>query len=104
MTSINHKAWLWTQKTVGSIPWLFIEDKYTALRKSDRSNITKPVRMVLGALTIQIEFQYSDAEPINQIHENPFDASLMVHFRKTSLFRDSDIVFSWMLSIWGYIQ
>ena len=87
----------WVKKA-DSIPWSVIEDKYAALFNSDRGNIAKPVRMALGALIIQSEFQYSDIETVNQIRENPylqyfvglhsykdekpFDASLMVHFRK----------------------
>jgi len=87
----------WVKKAA-SIPWSVIEDKYAALFNSDRGNIAKPVRMALGALIIQSEFQYSDIETVNQIRENPylqyfvglhsykdekpFDASLMVHFRK----------------------
>nr|WP_270274797.1 transposase [Enterococcus casseliflavus] len=87
----------WVKKAA-TIPWSVIEDKYAALFKSDRGNIAKPVRMALGALIIQNEFQYADIEVVNQIRENPylqyfvglpsykdekpFDASLMVHFRK----------------------
>ena len=87
----------WVKKA-DSIPWSVIEDKYAALFNSDRGNIAKPVRMALGALIIQSEFQYADTEVVNQIRENPylqyfvglpsykdekpFDASSMVHFRK----------------------
>ena len=87
----------WVKKA-DSIPWSVIEDKYAALFSSDRGNIAKPVRMALGALIIQSEFQYADTEVVNQIRENPylqyfvglpsykdekpFDASSMVHFRK----------------------
>ena len=61
--------------------------------------MAKPLRLALGALIIQQEYGYSDEELTLQIQENPylqyfcgyscfddskppFDASLMVHFRK----------------------
>ena len=61
----------WVKKA-DSIPWSVIEDKYAALFNSDRGNIAKPVRMALGALIIQSEFQYADTEVVNQIRENPY--------------------------------
>ena len=95
LTMNQENRWV---KKADSIPWSVIEDKYAALFNSDRGNIAKPVKMALGALIIQSEFQYADIEVVNQIRENPylqyfvglpsykdekpFDASSMVHFRK----------------------
>ena len=71
----------WVKKA-DSIPLSVIEDKYAALFNSDRGNIAKPMRMALGALMIQSEFQYSDIETVRRF----FDGT----FPQTSLFRDSD--------------
>jgi len=80
------------------IPWDEIETRYASLFKSRKGNVAKPLRLALGALIIQTEYQYSDAEVPLQIQETPclqyfcglpeyrdrlpFDASLMVYFRK----------------------
>ena len=81
------------------IPWRKIEGRYAALFPSKTGNVAKPLRLALGALIIQQEYGYSDEELTLQIQENPylqyfcgyscfddskppFDASLMVHFRK----------------------
>ena len=81
------------------IPWRKIEGRYAALFPSKPGNVAKPLRLALGALIIQQEYGYSDEELTLQIQENPylqyfcgyscfddskppFDASLMVHFRK----------------------
>ena len=80
------------------IPWDEIEKRYASLFKSHKGNVAKPLRMALGALLIQTEYQYPDAEMPLQIQENPylqyfcglpeytdkkpFDSSLMVYFRK----------------------
>lgn len=81
------------------IPWDRIEGRYAALFPSKTGNVAKPLRLALGALIIQQEYSYSDEELTLQIQENPylqyfcgypgfddskppFDASLMVHFRK----------------------
>ena len=81
------------------IPWRKIEGRSAALFPSNSGNVAKPLRLALGALIIQQEYGYSDEELTLQIQENPylqyfcgyscfddskppFDASLMVHFRK----------------------
>lgn len=80
------------------IPWEEIEHRYAALFRNRNGNVAKPLRLVLGALLIQTQYQYSDEEVPLQIRETPclqyfcgmpeykdelpFDASLMVHFRK----------------------
>jgi len=81
------------------IPWEKIEDRYAAQFPSKTGNVAKPFRLALGSLIIKKEYGYSDEETVLQIQENPylqyfcgysgfddskppFDASLMVHFRK----------------------
>ena len=81
------------------IPWDILEAKYAARFCSRRMGApAKPVRMALGALIIKERCGYSDAETVEQIRENPylqyfiglpefqtkapFEASLMVHYRK----------------------
>ena len=87
----------WVKKAE-TIPWEEIEQRYAELFESDRGNVAKPLRLVLGALIIQTERQISDAEVPLQIQETPclqyfcgmaeytdqlpFDSSSMVHFRK----------------------
>ncbi len=80
------------------IPWAEIEHRYAALFKNRKGNVAKPLRLALGARIIQAEYGYSDEEVRLQIQEGPylqffcgfaeyrdeppFDASLMVYFRK----------------------
>lgn len=80
------------------IPWGKIERKYAALFKGNVGNVAKPARLALGALIIKEKCGFTDRETVQQIRENPylqyflglkefstdvpFDASLMVHFRK----------------------
>jgi len=80
------------------IPWEEIELRYAARFKNRKGNVAKPLRMALGALLIQTQYQYPDAEVPLQIQETPclqyfcgmlayedklpFDPSLMVYFRK----------------------
>ena len=87
----------WAKKAA-SIPWDDIEQRYAGLFPSETGNVAKPLRMALGALILQTEYSYSDAETPLQIQETPclqyfcgmreykdelpFDSSLMVHFRK----------------------
>ena len=88
----------WVKKTQ-LIPWSRIEERYAALFPSKTGNVAKPLRLALGALLIQQEYDYSDEEIVLQIQENPylqyfcgysgfddskppFDSSSMVHFRK----------------------
>lgn len=81
------------------IPWEEIEKKYAQLFPSDTGTIAKPLRMALGSIIIKEKCSFSDRETVEQIKENPylqyfigldhyednndpFDPSLMVHFRK----------------------
>ncbi len=80
------------------IPWNKFEEKYADLFQSDTGNVAKPLQMALGSLIIQIKYGYADRELVDQIAENPyyqyfiglpgyqetapFDASLLVTFRK----------------------
>ena len=87
----------WVKKAA-LIPWEEIEHRYAALFKNRKGNVAKPLRLALGALLIQTQYQYSDEEVPIQIMETPclqyfcgmptyeeklpFDSSLMVYFRK----------------------
>lgn len=88
----------WTKKAQIT-PWSKIEVRYAALFPSKTGNVAKPLRLALGALIIRQEYGYPDEELTLQIQENPhlqyfcgypcfddskppFDASLMVRFRK----------------------
>lgn len=81
------------------IPWEEIEKNNAQLFPSETGTEAKPLRMALGALLIQEKCGFSDRETVEQIKENPylqffigldcyedrkdpFDPSLMVHFRK----------------------
>lgn len=81
------------------IPWAELEQDYKkTLSGSELGAPAKSLRMALGALIIKEKFQISDREVVEQIRENhylqyfiglegykdkePFDASMMVHFRK----------------------
>lgn len=87
-------------KLAAIIPWWEFEDRYAACFKSfGKGEKALTVRVALGALLIQTKLGMSDREIVDQIMENPylqyflgyeryddskppFDASLMVHFRK----------------------
>jgi len=87
----------WVKKAA-LIPWDEIEVRYAALFKNRKGNVAKPLRLALGALLVQTQYQYADAETPLQIQETPclqyfcgmagyedklpFDPSLMVYFRK----------------------
>lgn len=87
----------WVKKAE-SIPWDEIEQRYAKLFTNRKGNVAKPLRLALGACIIQSEYGYSDEEVRLQIQEGPylqffcgfaeykdeppFDASLMVYFRK----------------------
>jgi len=80
------------------IPWDEIEDNYASLFSEDMGAPAKTLRMALGSLIIKEKLNISDEETVEQIRENPylqyfiglheytdkapFDASMMVHFRK----------------------
>ena len=85
-------------KKASIIPWDEIEDRYADLFPSDTGHPAKPLRMALGSLIIQKQYNYSDRELVEQITENPyyqyfiglsgfqqespFAPSLLVEFRK----------------------
>lgn len=87
----------WVKKSE-RIPWNEIEERYAKLFINKKGNVAKPLRLALGACIIQAEYGYSDEEVRLQIQEGPylqffcgftqykdeppFDASLMVYFRK----------------------
>lgn len=80
------------------IPWAELEEKYSQNFCEDNGAPAKPFRMALGSLLIKEKLDITDRETVEQIKENhylqyligmesysdeaPFDASLMVHFRK----------------------
>ena len=80
------------------IPWDEYESQYSDLFKSRTGNVAKSFRMALGARIIQMKYDCSYRELVEQITENPylqyiiglphfqydppFDPSLMVAFRK----------------------
>ena len=87
----------WVKKAE-MIPWQEIELRYARLFTNKKGNVAKPLRLALGACIIQSEYGFSDEETRLQIQEGPylqffcgfaeykdeppFDASLMVYFRK----------------------
>jgi hypothetical protein len=93
---LNHKN-RWVLKAA-LVPWDEVEKNYSIRFPSKEGQITKTARLALGALFIQKEYGFSDEETAAMIQENPyfqyfcgmkkytqekpFDASLMVHFRK----------------------
>jgi transposase, IS5 family len=80
------------------IPWQELETEYAEQFSAKMGAPAKSFRMALGALIIKERLGSSDAETVEQIRENPylqfflglseysdqapFDASMMVHFRK----------------------
>ena len=80
------------------IPWAEIEKKYKDNFSSSQGAPAKPLRMALGSLLIKERCGFTDEETLEQIRENPylqyfigmseysneppFDASMMVYFRK----------------------
>jgi hypothetical protein len=80
------------------IPWEKLEEKYAPLFNATTGAPAKPFRMAFGALYIQQRLGVTDRETVELITESPylqffiglqgfqylkpFDASMMVHFRK----------------------
>lgn len=81
------------------IPWEEFEEQYAEhFVDYEMGAPAKPFRMALGALLIKEKLDITDRETVEQIRENhylqyligmegyrdeaPFDASMMVHFRK----------------------
>jgi hypothetical protein len=54
------------------IPWSRIEDKYATLFESTSGTVAKPLRMALGSLMIQKEYDFSDRALVEQIQENSY--------------------------------
>ena len=87
----------WVRKAA-TIPWDEIEDRYAKLFPSHTGMPAKPLRVALGSLIIQKQYEYADRELVEQITENPyyqyfiglpgyqdkkpFAPSLLVEFRK----------------------
>jgi hypothetical protein len=88
----------WIQLTK-LIPWEEFEEKYAChFSEEEKGAPAKPFRTALGALLIKEKLGITDRETVEQIRENPylqyvigmegyrdeapFDASMMVHFRK----------------------
>ena len=55
-----------------NIPWDEIERHYAKLFKNRKGNVTKPLRLALGACIIQSEYGYSDEKTALQIQEGPY--------------------------------
>lgn len=80
------------------VSWQSFEKQYATLFSRDRGSPAKPFRMAFGALILKERVKCSDGELVEQIRENPylqyflglvefsneapFEASMMVHFRK----------------------
>lgn len=87
----------WIKRTA-NIPWDEIEERYAELFSSGTGHPAKPLRVALGALILQKQYDFSDRELVDQITENPyhqyfiglprfqqeplFVPSLLVEFRK----------------------
>ena len=87
----------WVQ-LAAMVPWQSFEKQYATLFSPDRGSPAKPFRMAFGALILKERLNCSDEELVEQIRENPylqyflglvefsneapFEASMMVHFRK----------------------
>lgn len=61
----------WVKKAA-LIPWTAIEDRYADLFPSKTGMPAKPLRVALGSLIIQKQYDYSDRELVEQITENPY--------------------------------
>jgi hypothetical protein len=80
------------------IPWDEFEKRYASQFKSKTGNHALPVRVALGSLIVKEKMKLSDEDTVQSIQEShylqyfigyevykdekPFDASLMLHFRK----------------------
>ena len=80
------------------ISWDEFEKRYATQFKSKTGNPALPVRVALGSLIVKEKMKFSDEDTVQSIQEShylqyfigyevykdekPFDASLMVHFRK----------------------
>lgn len=57
-------------KKAEMIPWDKIEEKYAELFPSKTGMPARPLRMALGSLLIQKQYDYSDEELVEQLREN----------------------------------
>lgn len=80
------------------VPWDELEERYSELFSDHEGRPALPVRVAFGALLIKAYLNLSDRETVESIQENvylqyflgyrefveqaPFDATMMVHFRK----------------------
>ena len=87
----------WVQ-LAAMVPWQRFEKQYASLFSPDRGSPAKPFHMAFGALILKERLNCSDEELVEQIRENPylqyflglvefsneapFEASMLVHFRK----------------------
>ena len=85
-------------RIAGMIPWDRIEEEYAKCFQGNEGQIAKSSRLAFGALYIQTTEGFTDEKTREHIRENPhmqyfcghtsytteppFDASMMVHFRK----------------------
>ena len=85
-------------KLAGTIPWIAVEELYSSNFKSKLGPRALPARVAFGSLIIQIKLGLTDEETVEALSENPylqffigleqyihqapFDASLMTHFRQ----------------------
>lgn len=93
----NENRWV---KLAQTIPWWEFEERYSKYFKaSNKGGKALPVRVALGTLIIQAKMNLTDREVVAQIMENPyyqyfigfecfddreepFNSSMLVHFRK----------------------
>lgn len=61
----------WVKKA-DLIPWEEIEERYAELFPGHTGMPAKPLRVALGSLLIQKQYDYSDRELVEQITENPY--------------------------------
>ncbi|MCD5030033.1 transposase [Enterococcus asini] len=59
-------------KKAGQIPWAALEKDYAKKFRNNKGNIAKTLRMVLGALLIQMSYSWSDENVVQSIQENPY--------------------------------
>ena len=60
----------WVKKA-DLIPWEEIEERYAELFPGHTGMPAKPLRVALGSLLIQKQYDYSDRELVEQITEKP---------------------------------
>ena len=63
-------------KKADLIPWEEIEERYAELFPSHTGMPVKPLRVALGSLLMQKQYDYSDRELVEQITENQQSAGI----------------------------